>query len=106
MLCENRPKEVEAMKLRVKFRGFPHLYKLMKKKKDLELDIPGDTVRSVVDTLSKKYGDTVRKALLDQEGDIDIDFRVVINDQIYVEHGKRMQTLLNEGDSVCFMGPR
>lgn len=94
------------MKIHVKFRGFPHLYKLMKKKKDLELDIPGDTVRSVVDTLSKKYGDAVRKALLDQEGDIDIDFRVVINDRAYLEHGKRMQTLLNEGDAVCFMGPR
>lgn len=94
------------MRIHVKFRGFPNLYKVLKKKKDLELDIPGDTVGNVVDILTKKYGDAVRKALLDREGDIDMDFRVVINDRIYLEHGKRMQTLLNEGDAVCFMGPR
>lgn len=94
------------MRIHVKFRSFPTLYKVMKKKKDLEIDIAGNTVGNVVDTLSKKYGDSVRKALLDQEGDIDMDFRVVINDRMYIEYGKRMATALNDGDSICFMGPR
>jgi hypothetical protein len=91
------------MKIRLKIRGLPQLYKVMDKKKDLDFEFPGNTVGDAVRSLVNKYGPAVRKALLDQNGDIDMELRVVHNDRTFLMHGERMNAALKEGDTLWLM---
>jgi hypothetical protein len=50
-----------------------------------------------------KYGPAVKKALLDQNGDIDMELRVVHNDRTFLMHGERMNFTLNDGDTLWLM---
>ncbi len=91
------------MKIHVKFRGLPQLYKVMNKRKDVDVEFSGNTVRDCVDKLVGKYGAAMKKALLDQNGDVDMELRVVLNDRTFLQHGQRMDFPLNDGDSLLFM---
>lgn len=91
------------MRIHVTFRGIAHLYKVMNKKWTIEIDILGNTVGDVVSALISKYGAVIRKTLLDQQGDIDMELRLVHNERIFLEYGTRMQTPLNDGDKLLFM---
>jgi hypothetical protein len=85
------------MKIHVKFRGLPQLYRLMNRQKDAELDFAGNTVRDSVDSLVRRYDAPKKKALLDQNGDVDMELRVVLNDRTFLVHGERMNASLNKG---------
>jgi molybdopterin converting factor small subunit len=91
------------MKIHLQFRGLPHLYKVMNKKKDLDIEFPGNTVGEFIKTLVNQYGSPVRKALLDEKGDIDMELRVVLNNRTFLQYGDRMNTPLNEGDTLLLM---
>lgn len=91
------------MKIHLKIEGLPHLYKALKKKKDLDFEFPGKTLRDLVNALSKKYGPGVNKAILDQKGEIDMELRVVVNFSKYLSYGERMDVSLNEGDLLHLM---
>ena len=93
------------MKIHVRFEGLGNLYKVMKKKKDLDLDFPGNrvTVKDIIDSLVKRYGAPVKKALLNREGDIDMEIRVLHNERTFLQYGQRMDIPLNEGDVLKFM---
>ena len=81
----------------------PHLYKALHKKKELDFEFSGETLRDFVNSLSKKYGPGVNKALLDQKGEIDMELRVVVNFSKYLSYGERMDVSLNEGDLLHLM---
>jgi molybdopterin converting factor small subunit len=91
------------MKIRLKIEGIPALYKLMNKKKDLEITFPGNTLQDLVDGLVSKFGPKVKPILLDKKDEVDIEYRVVVNMSKYLSYGQRMDESLNEGDMVHMM---
>ncbi|MBW1801030.1 MAG: hypothetical protein JRJ85_09910 [Deltaproteobacteria bacterium] len=93
------------MKIHVKIEGISNLYKVMKKKKEVDLDFPGNrvVVKDIIDSLVKRYGAPIKKALLNREGDIDMEIRVLHNERTFLMYGQRMDVPLNEGDVLKFM---
>jgi molybdopterin converting factor small subunit len=91
------------MKVMLNFGGIPVLYKALNKRKELEFDFPGRTLRELVQNLVRKFGPPITKALLDGNGDVDVEIRVVLNDGTNLTE-RRMETVLNEGDMVAFRG--
>lgn len=91
------------MKIHVTFRGIAHLYKVMNKKWTVDIEIAGNTVRDVIGALISKYGSVIRQTLLDQQGDIDMELRLVHNERTFLEYGERMDAPLNDGDKLWFM---
>ena len=91
------------MKIHLKIEGLPHLYKTLHKKKELDFEFPGTTLREFVSGLAKKYGPGVNRALLDRQGEIDMELRVVVNMSNFLSYGERMDASLNEGDTLHLM---
>jgi hypothetical protein len=52
----------------------------------------------------RKFGFEIKKFLLDKNGDIDIEIRVLLNGATYLSEN-RMQTSLNDGDILVFKAP-
>lgn len=91
------------MKIHLKIEGLHQLYKIMNKKKSLDVEFPGKTVRDLVNGLIRKYGPGVKKAILDQKNEIDMELRVVVNQRDFLSYGERMDVALNEGDTLHLM---
>jgi hypothetical protein len=45
----------------------------------------------------------VRKAILDQKGEIDMELRVVVNQSNHLSYGERMAVPLHDGDTLHLM---
>ena len=91
------------MKVHLKIEGLPLLYKSLKKRKALDFVFNGTTLRDLINSLSKKYGPGVKKALLDQKGEVDMELRVVINQSNYLSYGDRMEATIHDGDTLHLM---
>ena len=91
------------MKVHIKIEGLPLLYKSLKKKKALDFVFNGTTLRDLVNSLAQQYGPGVRKALLDQKGEVDMELRVIINQTKYLSYGDRMETAIHDGDTLHLM---
>ena len=52
----------------------------------------------------RQFGFQVKQFLLDKNGDIDMDIRVLLNGATYLSEN-RMQTSLNDGDTLIFKAP-
>lgn len=89
------------MKIHVNLGGVPILFKTLKRK-EFEIEFSGRTLRDLVDHLVSKYGMPIKKALLDGNGDVDIEIRVMRNNMYLMED--RMNTNLQEGDILAFRG--
>lgn len=91
------------MKIHLRIEGIADLYKILNKKKALDIDFPGTTLRDFTNALIRNYGAGVKKAILDRAGEIDMQLRVVINQSLYLTYGERMDTPLHEGDTLHLM---
>lgn len=91
------------MKIEVTFRGIAHLYNVMNKKRTINVHITGNTVRDLINALISKYGSIIKQTLLDRQGDIDMELRLVHNERTFLEYGQRMDAPLNDGDKLWFM---
>ena len=91
------------MKVNIEIAGLP-LYKTFGKSKKIEFEFPGKTFRELIDALVKKFGFDVKKFLLDKNGDVDIEIRVLLNEVTYLSEN-RMQTSLSDGDTLLFKAP-
>jgi molybdopterin converting factor small subunit len=93
------------MRIHLDFKGVPILYKTLTKRKDIDVDWThaSCTVKELVDLLIRRFGDPVKKALLDSKGEIDFEIRVVLNQVIYLAEN-RMDTVLHDGDRLAFLG--
>jgi len=91
------------MKIHLRIEGLAPLYKIFHNKKALDVDFPGNTLRDFTDALIRKYGPGVKKAILDQKGEIDMELRVVVNQSDYLSYGERMATALHDGDTLHLM---
>jgi MoaD family protein len=89
------------MKINVEFLGFPMVSDIVGKKK-LELDIPGNTVKHVIDELIRLYGKKAREAFYDEKGNLDVTLQITLNGKTFVPADQH-HTPLNEGDTLSFM---
>ncbi|OGP92626.1 MAG: hypothetical protein A2156_04530 [Deltaproteobacteria bacterium RBG_16_48_10] len=89
------------MKINVEFLGFPMVSDVIGKKK-LELDIPGNTVKNVIDEFIRLYGRKVREAFYDTKGNFDVTIQITLNGKTFISADKH-HTPLNEGDTLIFM---
>ena len=83
--------------------GLP-LYKTFGKNKKIKFEFPGKTLKELVDAMVRKFGFEVKKFLLDKNGDVDMEIRVLLNGATYLSEN-RMQTFLNDGDTLLFKAP-
>ena len=89
------------MKVRIEFLGFPIVSDVVGKKK-LEVDIPGNTVKDVMDQLIGLYGKKVKEAFYDEKGNFDVMIQIAQNGKTFIPADKH-HTPLNEGDTLIFM---
>ena len=91
------------MKVIIEIAGLP-LYRAFGKSKKIEFEFPGKTLKELIDAMVRKFGFEVKKFLLNNNGDIDMDIRVLLNGATYLSEN-RMQTSLNDGDTLLFKAP-
>ena len=91
------------MRVNIEIAGLP-LYKTFGKSKKMEFEFPGKTLRELMDALVRKFGFEVKKFLLDKNGNVGVEIRVLLNGATYLSEN-RMQTCLNEGDTLIFKAP-
>jgi hypothetical protein len=91
------------VKVNIEIAGLP-LYKAFGKSKKIELDFPGRTLKELIDAMVRKFGFEVKKFLLDKDGEVDMEIRVLLNGATYLSEN-RMQAALNEGDTIIFKAP-
>ena len=63
------------MKVHLRIEGLAPLYKIFHNKKALDFDFPGNTPEDFTNALIRAYGPGVKKAILDQKGEIDMELR-------------------------------
>ena len=64
------------MKVNIEIAGLP-LYKTFGKNKKIAFEFPGKTLKELIDAMVRKFGFEVKKFLLNNNGDIDMDIRVL-----------------------------
>jgi molybdopterin converting factor small subunit len=96
-------REMREMRVTIEIAGLP-LYKTFGKSKKIEFEFPGKTLKELIDALVRKFGFEIKRFLLDKNGDIDMDIRILLNGATYLSEN-RMQTSLNEGDTLVFKAP-
>jgi hypothetical protein len=89
------------MKVNIEIAGLA-LYKTFGKNKKIEFEFSGRTLKDLIDAMVGKFGFEVKKFLLDKAGDVEI--RVLLNGTTYLSEN-RMQTALNDGDTLVFKAP-
>jgi hypothetical protein len=57
-----------------------------------------------MDALVRKFGFDIKRFILDKNGDVDMEIRVLLNGATYLSEN-RMQTSLNDGDTLTFKAP-
>jgi molybdopterin converting factor small subunit len=89
------------MKVRVEIVGVPMLSDVIGKKK-FELDIPGKTVKDLLEELIRKYGGKVRNVLYGEKGTFDPMIQIALNGEKWIPSDQH-DTTLDEGDTLIFM---
>jgi hypothetical protein len=100
---DDKKGEKGKMKVNIEIAGLP-LYKTFGKSKKIEFEFPGKTLKELTDALVRKFGVDIKRFLLDKNGDVDMEIRVLLNGATYLSEN-RMQTSLNEGDILTFKAP-
>ena len=70
--------------------------------KELTVDFEGTTVRELLDHLVARYGPRARRALYDDDGELDLVIQGLVNERDWVNRD-RLDTALADGDSVVLM---
>jgi len=90
------------MTIEITFVGFPTLYDFFHSDHLLH-SFSGGTLKNLVESLSRQYGEVLNESLWDQSRNhLDPAIQVVINDQ-YVDRGDRDHLPISEGDRVKFL---
>jgi molybdopterin converting factor small subunit len=89
------------VKIDVEFLGLPMVSDVTGRKK-LEVEIPGGTVKDVIEELARRYGKKVRYAFYDAEGNFDVMIQVAVNGEPSIHPGEH-DIPLQEGDTLVFM---
>ncbi len=89
------------MKVNVESLGLPAVTKLIGRRVDI--DFPGDTLADLIGFLAKRYGQPMRKALLDTQDELDVTIQVMLNDEGHLARDQYSKRALKDGDRVIFM---
>jgi molybdopterin converting factor small subunit len=89
------------MKVRVEIVGVPMLSDVIGKKK-FEMDIPGRTVKELIEELIRTYGPKVRKVLYGEKERFDPMIQIALNGEKWIS-ADRHDTVLDDGDTLIFM---
>jgi putative ubiquitin-RnfH superfamily antitoxin RatB of RatAB toxin-antitoxin module len=92
------------MKIHLAVKGVAPLYKLLGKKNDIDITFSGNTLQDLINELIKKFGNGVKKAILDDKEEIDMEIRVSVNQIGFLSYGERMEASLKENDKIYIMG--
>lgn len=69
-----------------------------------ETKVNARTIKEAIEILSKKYGDSFRKHLLDENGNLKPFFHIMVNGR-RMELLKRLETELKDGDVLDIFPP-
>ncbi len=89
------------MKIHVEFLGFPTVSDVIGKKK-IEMDVPGDTVKNVIDELIGRYGKKVARAFYDEKGNLDVTLQMTLNGETLIS-ADPLRATLKDGDTLTLM---
>lgn len=89
------------MKIQVESLGLPTLSKLIGKKSLLEMT--DGTLSDLVAYIVDRNGSPAAKALLDQEGQLDMAIQVMVNNEGFLPRDEYSKRILKDGDLVKFM---
>ena len=89
------------MKIQIEFVGLPSLSDIIGKKREIEL--AGRTISDLIMHLAQRYGQEVRRILLDPNGDLDLTIQVMVNDDGFVWRKSISRRMLKQGDRVTFL---
>lgn len=89
------------MKITVEFLSLPNVVKIVGGK-SLALDFRGETIDDLVKAIVDKYGQKLRRFLLDESGKLDMMFNVLLNKKEWIR-GNQMNKILEDGDQVTIM---
>jgi molybdopterin converting factor small subunit len=90
------------IKITVEFLSLPIVAKAIGSKSIHLNRFQGETVQDLVTHLTTKYGKTVRDFLLDDNGDLDMSFRIQLNGATWI-HQDGLDHPLADGDQVTLM---
>lgn len=89
------------MKVQVETLGLPTLSKLIGR--TTEMEIADGTVAGLVTHIVNQCGQSARKILLDETGELDMTIQVMINDEGFIPREEYSRRPLKEGDQVKIM---
>jgi sulfur carrier protein ThiS len=89
------------MKVTVEFLSLPNVVKMVGGK-EIQLQVPGETVDDLVRALIDRYGQKLGGFLLDADGKLDMAFRIMRNKREWIPR-ERTSTRLEEGDRLTIM---
>ena len=86
------------MKITVEFLSLPNIAKQVGGK-SVSHDFLGGSIQDLVGEVAKKYGKPVSDFLLGPDGRLDVGFRVILNQQEWLNHDQ-LDRALEDGDVV------
>jgi hypothetical protein len=89
------------VRLTIKVVGLPLLSEVIGR--ELEFESRGHSIRGLVESLHRHYGEAFDYALLDSRGKIECSVQILLNEERTVRPEQYEHDLLNEGDTVTFM---
>lgn len=89
------------MKINLEFLSVPIIIKIVGKK-SVTFDFSGKTVNDLIHEIINAYGEKVGKFLLDESGNLDSVFTIMLNKADYIRR-EQMNTELHDGDQVTLM---
>lgn len=89
------------MKVKIEIVGVPMLSDVIGKKK-FELEVPGTTVKDLLEELIRKYGTKVRNVLYGEKGTFDPMIQIALNGEKWIPADQH-DTTLRDGDTLIFM---
>jgi MoaD family protein len=88
-------------KVHVEFLGFPMVSDVIGKKK-IDMDVPGDTVKDVIDELIRRYGKKVEQAFYDDKGHLDVTLQMTLNGKTFIS-ADQLHAPVKNGDTLTFV---
>jgi molybdopterin converting factor small subunit len=89
------------MAITVEFLSLPNVVKMVGSK-TIQMDYSSQNVENLIRDVAEKYGRDVKKFLLDENGRLDMFFRVVRNKEDWLQ-SDQMQTPLQDGDHITIL---
>ncbi len=90
------------MKVRVKFFGMPESLSILEKRKEFQLDFPGETLRDLLNYVLLEIRHEKKNIFLNDQGEISPEILTLINGRLITD-SNRLRRSLNENDLIEIM---